>query len=66
MLYWADTDGRTIMRGSIDGGTPQTLAWAGLTNPWDVAVTDVIPEPSALIAIGVFLPALLRAAWRTS
>ena len=47
MVYWNDTDGRSVNRGRMDGiGPLEILYYNPLYNPWDLElVLDAIPEP---------------------
>jgi len=50
MIYWTDTKGgaRWIMRGTMDGNSPQVL-YSGLDSPWDIELAKPVPEPSTLV-----------------
>lgn len=47
-LYFADSDGRQVFRGSMSGTNLQAIASEGLINPWDIEVMSV-PEPSTFL-----------------
>ena len=61
MLYWTDTDARTVAKGRTDGvGTPQILASAanGQVVPWGIEVA--LPEPAGAVLLGVLGLAFFR------
>ena len=57
MIYWNDTDGKSVNRARMDGSGQLEILYTDPTfNPWDLElVPDPVPEPSTAILVIVGL-----------